>query len=293
MDKKRLERMQTGKGFIAALDQSGGSTPKALALYGVSETAYHNEEEMYALIHQMRTRIMTGKAFTSDYIIGAILFENTLDREVNGMKTSSYLLSKNILPFLKIDKGLAAESDGCQLMKPMPELDALLKKAVDNQVFGTKMRSVIKSANEKGIAAVVAQQFELAKKIIGYGLVPIIEPEIDINIPDKAQAEVLLKKAIFKEAAKLKDEKVIYKITLPSVDGFYSDLAADKHTVRVVALSGGYDQKTANAKLAKNKGVIASFSRATTEGLSVKQSDAEFNEVLGASIRAIASASNT
>jgi fructose-bisphosphate aldolase class I len=287
-------KMQTQKGFIAALDQSGGSTGKALKLYGVNEDAYSNSDEMFELIHAMRARIMMSPQFNSDYILGAILFENTLGRQVDGKSTTAYLRAKDILPFLKVDLGLDDVANDVQLMKPMPNLDSLLAKAVEHKVFGTKMRSVIKGANPKGIAAVVAQQFEIAKRIIGYGLVPIIEPEVDINIPDKREAEVILKKELLSGLAGLSpSDKVVFKLTLPEEDDFYKSLMDDVHTLRVVALSGGYSRQKANELLSRNKGVIASFSRALTEGLNANQTDEEFNKTLGESIKAIATASAT
>jgi fructose-bisphosphate aldolase class I len=291
---QRIRKMQTQKGFIAALDQSGGSTPKALKLYGIDESAYSNNEEMFELVHAMRARIMMSPEFNSDYILGAILFENTLDRQVDGKSTTAYLCAKDILPFLKVDAGLAEAESDVQLMKPMPGLDGLLAKAVEHKVFGTKMRSVIKGANAQGIKKVVAQQFEIAKKIIGYGLVPIIEPEVDINIPDKQQAEALLKQELLAGLAALAaSDKVIFKLTLPEQDNFYKELMDDVHTLRIVALSGGYSRQRANELLSRNTGVIASFSRALTEGLSADQTEAEFNKTLGESIKAIAAASAT
>jgi fructose-bisphosphate aldolase class I len=291
---QRIRKMQTQKGFIAALDQSGGSTPKALKLYGVDESAYSNNEEMFALVHAMRARIMMSPEFNSDHILGAILFENTLDRQVNGKSTTAYLCAKDILPFLKVDSGLADIEDDVQLMKPMPGLDGLLAKAVEYKVFGTKMRSVIKGANAQGIKKVAVQQFEIAKKIIGYGLVPIIEPEVDISISDKQQAEIILKQELLAGLAGLAEsDKVIFKLTLPEQDNFYKELMDDVHTLRIVALSGGYSRQKANEMLSRNIGVIASFSRALTEGLNANQTEAEFNEVLGKSIKAIAAASAT
>ena len=293
-DQQWLEKMHSGRGFIAALDQSGGSTPKALKLYGIDESAYANGDEMFALIHAMRTRIMTAPAFNSDNILGAILFESTLDRQVGGLPTTDYLWGKGILPFLKIDAGLDAEAGRAQLMKPIPGLDALLEKAVENKVFGTKMRSVIHGAEPDSVKAVVAQQFALAKKIIGYGLIPIIEPEVDIYAPDKAEAEVMLLEALYRELLELHPEdKVIFKLSLPSADNFYRTLMENPHTLRVVALSGGYAQAEAIEILRRNTGVIASFSRALAEGLYADQTDAEFNAVLGKSIETIAEASNT
>lgn len=294
MDEKKLSRMREDAGFIAALDQSGGSTPKALKQYGIAETAYHNEVEMFDLVHQMRTRIITAPAFSAKHILGAILFEQTMDRYIDGRYTADYLWDvKGILPFLKVDAGLADLDMGVQLMKPIPDLDALLKRAVERNIFGTKMRSLIKEANPEGIEAVLHQQFELAKKIADYGLVPIIEPEVDITIADKKEAELLLKEGIIRYLADLEDELVIFKLSLPSVDDFYADIMEDKHVVRVVALSGGYSREEANTLLARNHGLIASFSRALVEGLNDAQTEQEFNEMLGASIAEIAEASNT
>jgi len=293
MEQNLLERMKTGKGFIAALDQSGGSTPKALKLYGIEESAYTNEEEMYDLIHEMRSRIMTSSEFNSESIVGAILFKQTMEREIGGKYTADYLLGKNILPFLKIDKGLNDLEDDVQTMKEIPGLEDLLKKALSYNVFGTKMRSVIKGANPIGIEKIVKQQFEIAKQIIAAGLVPIIEPEVDISIPDKAEAEVILKAELLKELAKLDDDEIVmFKLTLPSEDDFYKELTEEPHTLRVVALSGGYTRAEACEKLAANSGVIASFSRAFTEGLNVAQTDEEFDKALARSIKEIADASN-
>ena len=293
MNDIQLQRMHTGKGFIAALDQSGGSTPKALKLYGISEDAYHNEEEMFDLVHQMRTRIITSPAFSSEYILGAILFEMTMDRKIEGKFTADYLWEeKGVLPILKIDKGLAEEQNGVQLMKPMPALDDLLARAKERNIFGTKMRSVIKHANEQGIKDVVAQQFELGIKIAKAGFVPIIEPEVDIFSEDKAKSEEMLLREIKAQLAVLgPDVKVMFKVSLPTIDGFYTELENDPHVVRVVALSGGYSRKDACEKLARNPGMIASFSRAFTEGLSAGQSDAEFNETLHDSAKEIYDAS--
>jgi len=293
MNKRQLEIMGDGKGFIAALDQSGGSTPKALRTYGIPDEAYFTKEEMFDLVHQMRTRIITSKAFNSNKILGAILFENTMDRTIEGMYTADYLWEKKgIIPFLKIDKGMQEEKDGVRLFKPMPELDALLKKAVDRHIFGTKERTVINSANAKGIKAIVEQQFEVGKKVASYGLVPILEPEVTITIPDKAEAETLLKKEIIENLKKLpKETKVMLKLSLPTVDGFYDDVAMDPHIVRVVALSGGYSQKEANRLLKKNKRMIASFSRALSQGLNVKQTKEEFEQMLTNSIASIYDAS--
>jgi fructose-bisphosphate aldolase class I len=289
-----MNKMLTQKGFIAALDQSGGSTAKALKLYGINESSYSNSEEMFDLIHAMRTRIMTSPAFNSDYILGAILFENTLDRQVDGKPTTDYLNAKDILPFLKVDLGLCEVKDDVQLMKPISGLDDLLAKAVEHKVFGTKMRSVIKGANTQGIKEIVAQQFEIAKKIIGHGLVPIIEPEVDISIPDKRQAEAILKQELLAGLARLSEsDRVIFKLTLPEQDDFYRSLLDDAHTLRIAALSGGYSRQKANELLSRNTGVIASFSRALTEGLNVDQTEAEFNRCLSESIKAIAAASVT
>ena len=293
MNKEQLEKMHSAKGFIAALDQSGGSTPKALALYGIGESAYKNDEEMYELVHEMRTRIIKAPSFNSKYILGAILFENTMDRKIDGKFTADYLWDvKGVVPFLKVDKGLAPLVDGVQLMKPIDGIDDLLKRAVKRHIFGTKMRSVIKKANPQAIAKVVAQQFEYAKKIISYGLVPIIEPEVDINITDKVEAENILKSELVKNLALLgKDDKVMLKISIPTIANLYKDLMADPHVVRVVALSGGYTQQKANELLAINHGLIASFSRALSQGLSASQTDEEFDKVLNDSIQAIYKAS--
>jgi fructose-bisphosphate aldolase class I len=295
MNSDQIAHMRSGKGFIAALDQSGGSTPKALMLYGIEENEYSGDEQMFDLIHGMRTRMMTSPVFGGDRVLGAILFEGTMDRQVEGVGAAAYLWNtKKVLPFLKIDKGLADEANGVQVMKPNPDLDALLKKAVANGIFGTKMRSVIKVANKAGIEAVVAQQFEVGRQILAAGLIPIIEPEVDINSPSKAEAEVILKEALLAELNKQPaDRPVMLKLTLPETDGFYSELVAHPSVLRVVALSGGYSREESNARLSRNKGVIASFSRALTEGLSAKQSDAEFNAALDASIASICAASNT
>ena len=292
MDEK-LNRMQTGAGFIAALDQSGGSTPKALQRYGIEADAYKNDEEMFDLVHQMRARIITSPAFTKEHILAAILFERTMDSKIDGLYTADYLWDKKgILPILKVDKGLAEEKDGVQLMKDIPGLDELLRRASERHIFGTKMRSVIKAADPAGIKAVVAQQFEIAKRIAAAGLYPIIEPEVDIHIPDKKQAEVLLKTELKTQLAQLDDRTlVLFKLTIPDIDGFYSELMEDRHVVRVVALSGGYSREEADEKLARNPGLIASFSRALTEGLNVKQSAAEFDKMLSDSIAAIYAAS--
>ena len=295
MNHDQLEKIRSGKGFIAALDQSGGSSPKALRLYGLDETAYSNDSEMFDRIHEMRTRIITSPAFTGDRILGAILFEMTMDREVEGKGSAEYLWeAKNVVPFLKVDKGLAEEADGAQVMKPIPGLDALLERAVSHGVFGTKMRSVIKLANRAGVDAVVAQQFQIGRQILAAGLVPIIEPEIDINSPQKAAAEDLLKAGILAELAELgQDQQVMLKLTLPDQDDFYAELVAHPRILRVVALSGGYSREEANARLARNRGVVASFSRALTEGLTAQQSDDEFDAALDASIASIYAASVT
>ncbi|OED31908.1 fructose bisphosphate aldolase [Planococcus maritimus] len=295
MNTKQFEVMKNGKGFIAALDQSGGSTPKALKLYGVNEDAYSNEDEMYDLIHEMRTRVMTAPGFTSDHILGAILFEQTMDRDVYGKYTSDYLWeAKGIVPFLKIDKGLADEQNGVQLMKPNPNLNELLKRAVERNVFGTKMRSVIKEPNEDGIKQVVDQQFEVAKEVIAAGLVPIIEPEVDINSTNKEQIEAMLNDEILSHLDKLSDDEyVMLKLTIPTLANFYKELIDHPRVVRVVALSGGYPREEANEKLAENNGLIASFSRALSEGLSADQADEDFNATLDQSIKEIYEASIT
>lgn len=292
---KQLEKVKTAPGFIAALDQSGGSTPKALGLYGVGEDAWSDDEGMFDVVHQMRTRIMTSPSFGGDRILGAILFENTMDREVEGQSTASYLWNvKNVAPFLKVDKGLADEENGVQLMKPMPDLAALLEKANKNEIFGTKMRSVINQANATGVKAIVAQQFEVGKQIIAAGLVPIIEPEINIHCPDKAEAEDLLLAAIMDELNSLgSDELVMLKLTLPEKDNLYAPCIAHGNVVRVVALSGGYARDEANDRLSRNHGMVASFSRALSEGLKAQQTEAEFDAMLDASIGAIAAASAT
>lgn len=295
MNQQQLTQMRTGKGFIAALDQSGGSTPKALKLYGVDETAYSNEDEMFDVIHAMRSRMVMSPAFTGERVLAAILFEGTMDRSIEGVSSAEYLWSrKQVIAILKVDKGLADEVDGVQLMKSMPELDALLAKARSNGIFGTKMRSVIKIADAKGVSEVVAQQFAVGRQILAAGLVPIIEPEVDINSPSKKEAEVLLKAALLKELdAQPADQPVMLKLTLPEEDNFYRDLVKHPSVLRVVALSGGYSRDDANIKLSKNSGVIASFSRALTEGLSAQQSDAAFNAALDNAIASIYAASNT
>jgi fructose-bisphosphate aldolase class I len=292
---KQLQKIKTDNGFIAALDQSGGSTPKALKLYGIEESAWSGDEDMYRVVHEMRTRIITSPAFSGKRLIGAILFENTIDRDIAGKATGDYLWSvKNVVPFLKVDKGLAEEKDGVQLMKPIPNLDALLKKAKVKHMFGTKMRSVIKQANPKGIAAIVKQQFEIGQTIIGAGLVPIIEPEVDIHCPDKAKAEELLKTELLKELNRLKpNELVMLKLTLPERDNFYMDCIKHPNVVKVVALSGGYTRDEANRKLSRNNRMVASFSRALVEGLTAGLSDKEFNAALDASIESTYQASKT
>lgn len=291
----QLDRMHSGKGFIAALDQSGGSTPKALAQYGVQESSYSNEEEMYTLVHEMRTRIIKSPAFKSDYILGAILFENTMDRKIDGQWTADYLWEKkNIVPFLKVDKGLADLTNGVQLMKPISNLDELLTRAVERNIFGTKMRSVIKEANAAGIREIVKQQFEISLQIFEKGLIPIIEPEVDIYGTDKEKSEEILKEEIIKQLNALdKEVKVMLKLSIPTVNNFYKELISDPHVVRVVALSGGYSREEANRKLAQNHGLIASFSRALSEGLSFDQSLDEFNTKLGETIKEIYEASIT
>ncbi|MFH6997829.1 fructose bisphosphate aldolase [Flavobacterium sp. FlaQc-57] len=291
----QLNRMHSGKGFIAALDQSGGSTPKALSQYGVQESSFSNDEEMYTLVHEMRTRIIKSPAFDNKYILGAILFENTMDRKIDEQWTADYLWEKkNIVPFLKVDKGLADLSNGVQLMKPISNLDELLTRAVERNVFGTKMRSVIKEANVDGIREVVKQQFEVGLQIFEKGLIPIIEPEVDIYSADKEKSEEILKQELLKQLNLLdKNVKVMLKLSIPTVNDFYSELMSDPHVVRVVALSGGYAQGEANQKLSQNHGLIASFSRALSEGLFVNQSDAEFNTKLEKTIKEIYEASTT
>ena len=295
MNTEQANKMRTGRGFIAALDQSGGSTPKALRLYGIEESEYSGDAQMFDLIHGMRTRMIKSPAFNGDRVLGAILFEGTMDRDIDGIGSAEYLWSKKgVIPFLKVDKGLADEANGVQVMKPMPELDALLTRAVAKGIFGTKMRSVIKLANKAGIDAVVKQQFEVGRQILAAGLVPIIEPEVDINSPEKAAAEDLLKAAIAAElAAQPADKPIMLKLTLPSTDNFYADFVKHASVLRVVALSGGYSREDANAKLSRNNGMIASFSRALTEGLSAKQSEADFNAMLDSTIAGIYAASIT
>ena len=293
MNKEQFDIMKNRKGFIAALDQSGGSTPKALALYGISEDSYNGEEEMFTLVHGMRSRIVTSPAFSSEHILGAILFEQTMDRKIDDLYTADYLWEKKrIVPFLKVDKGLDAEADGVQLMKPNPDLDTLLAHANERHIFGTKMRSVIKSANREGIKKVVAQQFEVGKQIIAAGLIPIIEPEVDIHSADKAESETILKEELVLALdGLLADQFVMLKLSIPTVDDFYKELIAHLQVVRVVALSGGYSREEANEKLTHNPGLIASFSRALSEGLSAGLSDDEFRNTLAESIQSIYDAS--
>src|SRR4026208_427151 len=293
LNEQQLQKMKSDPGFIAALDQSGGSTPKALALYGIKEGAWSNEDEMFAIVHQMRTRMITSPGFTGERIIGAILFENTMDRDIAGQPTADYLWNvKRVVPFLKVDKGLATEKDGVQLMKPMPALAVLLEKAKAKRILGTKMRSVIKQASEAGIKDIVNQQFELAAQIIAAGLVPIVEPEVDIHCLEKARAEELLKASIVEKLNQLPaGQLVMLKLTLPEEDNFYADFVKHPKVLRVVALSGGYSRDEANDRLRRNHGVIASFSRALAEGLSARQSDAEFNTELRKSIQSIFKAS--
>lgn len=291
----QLQKIKSAPGFIAALDQSGGSTPKALGLYGITPDAWSSDEEMFGVVHAMRSRIMTSPSFDGDRILGAILFENTMDREVEGQSTASYLWNvKNVVPFLKVDKGLAEIVDGAQIMNPMPDLDALLAKANAAGIFGTKMRSVIKEANEVGIDAVVDQQFEIGRRIVAAGLVPIIEPEVDIHCADKAAIEDILKVALMRNLNSLNvDELVMLKLTLPEIDGLYADCVAHANVARVVALSGGYSREEANDRLGRQAGMIASFSRALSEGLNAGQSDDDFNTTLDSSIASIAAASAT
>lgn len=292
---QQKRKLATQDGFIAALDQSGGSTPKALGLYGIKADAWKTDEEMFALVHQMRTRIITTPAFNGDRILAAILFENTMDRDIQGQPTADYLWNvKRVVPLLKVDKGLADEADGVQLMKPMPALDALLDKAVGKRIFGTKMRSVIKQANAAGIEAVVAQQFAVGRQILAKGLVPIIEPEVDIKCPDKRGAEALLKASLLKHLGTLPaGQQVMLKLTLPDEDNLYADCIAHGSVLRVVALSGGYSRDEANHRLARQHRMIASFSRALVEGLTAQQSDAEFDAAMDASIESIFAASRT
>jgi len=295
MDDQQLQKLRGGDGFIAALDQSGGSTPKALALYGVGEDLYSGDEEMFTRMHEMRARIITSPSFDGTRVLGAILFEGTMDRQVEGRDTAAYLWEvKQIVPFLKVDKGLADEVDGAQVMKPMPDLDDLLSRAREKGVFGTKMRSVIKLADQAGVDAVVDQQFEVAKEICAAGLVPIIEPEIDIHSPEKAAAEAMLRTALTTRLDGLADDQlVMLKLTLPEEDGFYQSFVDHPRVVRVVALSGGYSREEANARLSRNPGVVASFSRALTEGLTYGQADADFDTALDEAVGSIYEASAT
>lgn len=292
---QQLEKIKIRDGFIAALDQSGGSTPKALGLYGIEDEAWSNDDQMFAIVHEMRTRIITSPSFNGDRILGAILFENTMDREIEGQATSDFLWDvKNVVPFLKVDKGLADEENGAQLMKPIPGLDDLLDRAKAKNVFGTKMRSVIKQANADGINAIVEQQFEIGNQILAKGLVPIIEPEIDIHCPDKAECENLLKAALLAALNKLQDgQLVMLKLTLPKQDNLYAECIAHPNVLKVVALSGGYPREEATARLARQNGMIASFSRALSEGLSAGQSHEEFDAMLNDSIKSIFEASKT
>jgi fructose-bisphosphate aldolase, class I len=295
VNEEQLQKVKTSPGFVAALDQSGGSTPKALSQYGIQENSWSNDEEMFTMVHQMRTRIITSPSFDGDRIIGAILFENTMEREIEGQSTADYLWKvKRVVPFLKVDQGLASEKDGVQLMKPMPNLGALLDKARAKRIFGTKMRSVVKQANEAGIREIVLQQFEVGQQIISADLVPIIEPEVDIHCPEKAKAEQLLKAGILEKLNELPGgQLVMLKLTLPEQDDFYADFVKHPKVVRVVALSGGYSRDEANNRLRRQHGVVASFSRALVEGLTAQQSDAEFNAMLDKAIQSIFDASIT
>jgi fructose-bisphosphate aldolase class I len=295
MNEQQFQKMRSGNGFVAALDQSGGSTPKALGLYGIPDDAYTDDDEMFALMHKMRSRIITSPSFRGDRILGAILFEDTMDREIQHRASADYLWSvKGVVPFLKVDKGLADEADGVQLMKPMPALEPLLVRAKEKDVFGTKMRSVIKLADDGGVKAVVDQQFETALDILAAGLIPIIEPEVDIHSPQKAEAEALLEAAVLDKLGQLdRNQYVMLKLTLPDLADLYAELVNHPNVLRVLALSGGYSRKEANARLSRNRGVVASFSRALTEGLSVQQSDEEFDAALDESIASIFAASVT
>ena len=295
MNADQLAKIRDERGFLAALDQSGGSTPKALAAYGVDESMYSGEDEMFDAVHAMRSRIITSPSFDSDRVMGAILFEMTMDREIDGIPTAQFLWeNKGVVPFLKVDKGLADEENGAQVMKPMPELDALLARAVDKGVFGTTMRSVVLHADQAGVDAVVDQQFEVGKQILAAGLMPIIEPEVDINSPTKAEAEELLKAAIKRNLDGLDEgQQVMLKLTIPTVDGFYSDLISDPRVLKVVALSGGYSRDEANERLARQAGMVASFSSALAEGLSFQQTDDDFDATLDSTIAGIAAASAT
>jgi len=295
MNQDMFAAVQSRPGFIAALDQSGGSTPKALKLYGIEESEYSGDDEMFDRMHAMRSRIITSPSFNGTRVLGAILFEGTMDREIEGQGSAKFLWdAKQVVPFLKVDKGLADEADGVQVMKPMPGLDDLLERAVGKGVFGTKMRSVIKLANPGGVKSIVDQQFEVGRQILGHDLIPIIEPEVDIHSPEKAQAEELLKAAILEQLGALPDgQSVMLKLTLPETDGFYAECIDHPRCLKVVALSGGYSRDEANARLSRNHGMIASFSRALTEGLSAQQSDAEFDAMLDSTIQSIFDASNT
>ena len=295
MNHRQHEKIRDRDGFIAALDQSGGSTPKALRLYGIDDGAWSGDDEMFEVVHAMRTRIVTSPSFDGDRILGAILFENTMDREIEGRPSARYLWEeKNVVPFLKVDKGLAPDADGVQVMKPMPELDPLLARAKENGVFGTKMRSVVKLANPAGVQAVVGQQFEIGRRIVDAGLAPIIEPEVDIHSPEKAQAEVLLKDALLAQLDALgPGQEVMLKLTLPERDDFYAECVKHPRVLRVAALSGGYTREEANARMTRNHGVIASFSRALTEGLTAQQTADEFDAMLDESIASIFQASRT
>jgi fructose-bisphosphate aldolase class I len=294
MNQQQFEKMKNARGFIAALDQSGGSTPKALKNYGIGEDAYSNDEEMFRLVHEMRSRIITSPSFNGDRILGAILFEDTMNRDIEGRPSADYLWNvKNVVPIIKIDKGLAEEADGVQVMKPIPGLDDLLSRAVAKGFFGTKERSFIADGNEKGVKAVADQQFDVGKQVADTGLVPILEPEVSSKAPNKAEAEAILKKDLLAGLEQWPSDKyLMFKITLPEEDNFYSDLVDHPNVVRVVALSGGYSREEANRRLSRNKGVVASFSRALTEGLSAQQSDEEFDKTLDASIQSIFDASN-
>ena len=293
MDTVQLQQMRAKPGFVAALDQSGGSTPKALSSYGIKEGAWSNEAEMFALVHQMRTRIITSPSFTGERILGAILFENTMDSDIEGQPSADYLWNvKRVVPLLKVDQGLEAEKGGVQLMRPMPNLAALLRKAKAKRIFGTKMRSFVKQANAAGIKEIVNQQFEAAQQIITTGLVPIIEPEVDIHCPEKAKAEELLKAGLLEKLDELPESQlVMLKLTLPEQDDFYAECVKHPKVVRVLALSGGYSREEGNNRLRRNHGIVASFSRALVEGLSVQQSDTEYNALLDESIQSIFEAS--
>ena len=295
MNEQQLQKVKVENGFIAALDQSGGSTPKALKLYGVPEDAYSADDEMFAVVHEMRSRIITSPSFGGDRILGAILFEDTMERQINGRDSAEYLWTvKRVVPFLKVDKGVADEVDGVQVMKPIPDLEALIARATDKGLFGTKMRSVIKLANDAGVKSVIVQQFDIGRQILSAGLVPIIEPEIDIHSPQKAEAEGLLKAAILEQLDQLASgQYIMLKLTLPELDDFYAELVSHPNVLRVVALSGGYSREEANDRLARNHGVVASFSRALTEGLSAQQSDENFDAALNDSIASIFQASIT